>query len=79
MMLISRYIINLIALFEVSPRLMKMKVNAILNALHMAVKHPRKVTKASVRSRFTADGNAIYFIAVLLQNGLMSIRSSIGS
>ena len=43
MLLISRYIVNLAAFFEIRPCLMKMKINAVLNALHMTVEHPSKI------------------------------------
>ena len=43
MLLIPRYIVNLAALFEIRPSLVKMKINAKLNALHMTVEHPSKV------------------------------------
>ena len=43
MLLIPRDIVNLAALFEIRPCLMKMKINAKLNALHMTVEHPSKI------------------------------------
>ena len=76
MLTLSQYLIHTVAFFEIRTRLMKMKIYAVLNALHVQIKHPSKVTNSRFSTRLAANGNTFDLIGVLFQKGRILMCST---